>query len=54
MPQCSCSSVQLLKPKVVHVSLPRRTLNDEADLNACLAEVETISAEERKQGPVVL
>jgi hypothetical protein len=34
--------VQLLKPNVVHVALPKRTLNDEAELKAWLAEVEAL------------
>jgi hypothetical protein len=33
------AAVQLLKPNVVHVSLPKRTLNDEAELKDWLAEL---------------
>ncbi|WP_296698376.1 BREX system P-loop protein BrxC [Thiocapsa sp. UBA6158] len=48
------AAVQLLKPNVVHVSLPKRTINDEAELKDWLAEVETLLAEKLKQGPVAL
>jgi hypothetical protein len=48
------AAVQLLKPNVVHVSLPKRTLNDKAELKDWLAEVETLLAEKLKQGPVAL
>lgn len=46
------AAVQLLKPNVVHVTLPRRTLNDEPELKAWLAEVETLLAAKLMQGPV--
>lgn len=48
------AAAQLLKPNVVHVSIPRRTLNDEAEMNAWLAEVEALLAAKLKLGPVAL
>lgn len=48
------AAVQLLKPNVVQVNLPRRTLNDEAELKAWLAEVEALLADKLQQGPVAL
>ena len=48
------AAVQLLKPNVVHVAIPRRTLNNAAELKAWLAEVEHLVAEKLKQGPVAL
>lgn len=48
------AAVQLLKPNVVYVSIPRRTLNDEAELKAWLAEVEALLASKLKSGPVAL
>ena len=48
------AAVQLLKPNVVHVALPKRTLNDEAELKAWLAEVEALIAAKLKAGPVSL
>ncbi len=48
------SAVQLLKPNVVHVALPKRTLNNEAELKTWLAEVELLLAEKLKSGPVAL
>ena len=48
------AAVQLLKPNVVHVSIPRRTLNDEAELQDWLAEVEALLIEKLKTGPVAL
>ncbi|NLZ11112.1 MAG: BREX system P-loop protein BrxC, partial [Alcaligenaceae bacterium] len=48
------AAVQMLKPNVVQVSLPRRTLNDEAELKAWLAEVEALLANKLQQGPVSL
>ncbi len=44
----------LLKPNVVHVSIPRRTLNDMTELKAWLVEVEELLGEKLKQGPVAL
>lgn len=48
------ASVLLLKPNVVHVVIPRRTLNDAAELKAWLAEVESLIFEKLKGGPVSL
>jgi len=48
------AAVQLLKPNVVHVSLPKRTLNDEAELKDWLAEVEALLSQKLKDGPVAL
>jgi hypothetical protein len=46
--------VQLLKPNVVHVALPKRTLNDEAEMRAWLAEVAALLQSRLKNGPVAL
>lgn len=48
------AAVQLLKPNVVHVAIPRRTLNDDAELKAWLSEVETLIRAKLKTGPVSL
>lgn len=48
------AAVQRLKPNVVHVALPKRTLNDDAELKAWLAEVEALLAAKLQQGPVAL
>lgn len=48
------AAVQLLKPNVVHVSIPKRTLNNEGELRAWLDEVEQLLAEQLKKGPVAL
>nr|WP_294866193.1 BREX system P-loop protein BrxC [uncultured Pseudogulbenkiania sp.] len=48
------AAVQLLKPNVVHVALPKRTLNDETELKAWLAEVEALLNAKLQQGPVAL
>lgn len=48
------AAVQLLKPNVVHVSLPKRTLNDEAELKAWLTEVEALLSAKLQKGPVAL
>lgn len=48
------AAVQLLKPNVVHVVLPKRTLNDEAELQAWLAEVQALLQAKLQQGPVAL
>ena len=48
------AAVQLLKPNVAHVTIPRRTLNDEVELKAWLTEVEALLAAKLKQGPVAL
>lgn len=48
------AAVQLLKPNVVHVALPKRTLNDETEIKAWLAEVETLLNSKLKLGPIAL
>ena len=48
------AAVQLLKPNVTHVSIPKRTLNNEAELKAWLTEVEQLLADKLKSGPVAL
>lgn len=48
------AAVMLLKPNVVHVPLPKRTLNNEAELKVWLAEVEQLLADQLKKGPVAL
>jgi len=48
------SAVLLLKPNVVHVAIPKRTLNNEAEVKAWLAEVEQLLAEKLKTGPMAL
>jgi hypothetical protein len=48
------TAVQLLKPNVVHLSLPKRTLNNTEELKAWLADVEQLVADKLKQGPVAL
>ena len=48
------AAVLRLKPNVVHVALPKRTLNDEAELNDWLRQVETLISEKLKAGPVSL
>jgi len=48
------AAVQLLKPNVVYVPLPKCTLNDEAELKAWLTEVEALISERLKEGPVSL
>ena len=48
------AAVQLLKPNVIQVQLPKRTLNDEAELKAWLTQVEALLSEKLKQGPVSL
>jgi hypothetical protein len=48
------SAVLLLKPNVVHVAIPKRTLNDATELALWLAEVEQLLAEKLKHGPVAL
>ena len=48
------AAVQLLKPNVVHVALPKRTLNDEAELQVWMIEVEAVLRAKLKQGPVAL
>ena len=48
------SAVQRLKPNVVQAKLPKRTLNDEAELEIWLKEVSALLREKLKQGPVSL
>jgi hypothetical protein len=48
------AAVQLLKPNVVHVSLPKRTLNDQTELMAWLSEVEQMISAKLLAGPVAL
>ena len=48
------AAVQWLKPNVVQVSIPRRTLNDAAELKAWLAEVEALISDKLQTGPVSL
>lgn len=48
------AAVQLLKPNVVHVALPKRTLNDEAELDAWLSEIDALIRNKLKSGPVSL
>jgi len=48
------AAVQLLKPNVVYVPLPKCTLNDEAELKAWLNNVESLIREKLKSGPVSL
>ncbi len=47
-------AAKLLEPKVVRVHLPRRTLGDEAELEAWLADVESLVRDKLKDGPVML
>ena len=48
------AAVQLLKPNVVHATLPKRTLNDESELDAWLQEVNNLLREKLQRGPVSL
>lgn len=48
------AAVQLLKPNVVYVPLPKRTLNNSDELKAWLEEVEKLLADKLKNGPVAL
>jgi hypothetical protein len=48
------AAIQLLKPNVVHVSLPKRTLNDEAELEVWMTDVASLIREKLKAGPVSL
>ena len=48
------AAVQLLKPNVAQVTIPRRTLNNEPELKAWLSEVELLIAAKLKDGPVSL
>ena len=46
--------MQLLKPNVVHVVLPKRTLNNALELKAWLEEVEQLLSTKLQSGPVTL
>jgi hypothetical protein len=48
------AAVQLLKPNVVQVVLPKRTLNNDAELRAWLSEVERLVSQKLQLGPVAL
>ncbi len=48
------AAVKLLKPNVVHVAIPRRTLNDDSELKSWLAEVEALLSQAVQKGPVSL
>ena len=48
------AAVQWLKPNVVHVALPRRTLNTVDELDAWLAEVDALLRARLQTGPVAL
>ena len=48
------AAVQLLKPNVAYVAIPKRTLNNEGELKVWLAEVEQLLSEKLKDGPVAL
>jgi len=48
------SATKLLKPNVVQVSLPRRTLNSADEVKTWLAEVEKLLLEKVEKGPVAL
>lgn len=48
------AAVQLLKPNVIHVPLPKRTLNNQPELVDWLSEVEKLLSEALKKGPVSL
>lgn len=47
-------AAKLLKPNVVQVKLPQRTLNDEQEVKAWLVEVEALLLGKVQQGPVAL
>jgi hypothetical protein len=47
-------AAKLLKPNVVQVKLPRRTLNDQSEVKAWLAEVEATLLEQINKGPIAL
>lgn len=48
------AAVQLLKPNVVYVALPKCTLNDEDELKAWLSSVDALIRDKLKFGPVSL
>ncbi len=47
-------AAKLLKPNVVQVKLPKRTLNDTSEVKAWLAEVEATLLEQINKGPIAL
>lgn len=47
-------AAKLLKPNVVQVKLPQRTLNDAVEVKVWLAEVEALLLSKLEQGPVAL
>ena len=51
--QVRLAAAKLVAPKAVHVTLPSRTLKDEAAVRAWLAEVEASLLDKAKVGPVV-
>ncbi len=48
------AAVQLLKPNVTHVNIPKRTLNNEVEMKVWLSEVEQLLADKLKTGPIAL
>lgn len=48
------AAVQLLKPNVVHVTLPKRTLNDKSEVKTWLTEVELLLNANLEKGPIAL
>ena len=48
------AAVQLLKPTLPDIAIPKRTLNNQAKLTAWLAEVVHLVTETLKDGPVAL
>ena len=47
-------AAKLLKPNVVQVKLPQRTLNDAGEVKAWLMEVERLLLKAIEKGPVAL
>jgi hypothetical protein len=52
--QARLAAAKLLEPKVQRVDLPRRTLKDEAELGAWLAEAEALIRGKLGEGPVMI
>lgn len=52
--QARLEAAKLLEPKVVHVSLPHRTIRTPDEAKEWLEEVETLLGEKLKDGPVML
>jgi hypothetical protein len=48
------AAIQLLKPNTIRVQLPRRTLQDAADVRAWLLEAESMLMDKIQKGPVAL